>query len=109
MPLLGPGGAKHTLVHQPRYVADDLQTLKFAALQGAGMCFLPDYMCRRELEQGRLVHVMSGWAPPRGIFHAVYPSRRGMAPAVRRFLDFLSEHTSSEGMPVLPPGCPSID
>lgn len=107
--LLGPGGAKHTLMHQPRYVADDLLTLKFAALQGTGMCFLPDYMCRREVEQGRLVHVLPGWAPPRGIFHAVYPSRRGMVPAVRRFLDFLGEHTNGEGMPMLPAGCPSID
>lgn len=107
--LQGPGGAVHNLVHQPRYVADDLLTLKFAALQGTGMCFLPDYMCRRELEQGRLVHVLPGWAPQRGIFHAVYPSRRGMVPAVRRFLDFLDEHTSNEGMPKLPPGCPSID
>jgi DNA-binding transcriptional LysR family regulator len=107
--LQGAGGAMHTLVHQPRYVADDLLTLKFAALQGTGMCFLPDYMCRRELEQGRLVHVLPGWAPPRGIFHAVYPSRRGMVPAVRRFLDFLDEHTNNEGMPKLPPGCPSIE
>ncbi|WP_296509102.1 LysR family transcriptional regulator [Rhodoferax sp.] len=107
--LHGPGGAVHTLVHEPRYVADDLLTLKFAALQGTGMCFLPDYMCRRELEQGRLVHVLPGWAPPRGIFHAVYPSRRGMVPAVRRFLDFLADHTSNEGMPRLPPGCPQLD
>ncbi|WNO06351.1 LysR family transcriptional regulator [Rhodoferax mekongensis] len=106
--LQGRAGATHTLVHQPRYVADDLLTLKFAALQGTGMCFLPDYMCQREIEQGRLVHVLPGWAPPRGIFHAVYPSRRGMVPAVRRFLDFLGEHTSNEGMPVLPEGCPSI-
>ncbi|WP_294767888.1 LysR family transcriptional regulator [uncultured Rhodoferax sp.] len=107
--LLGPNGAVHNLVHQPRYVADDLLTLKYAAMQGTGMCFMPDYMVRREVEQGRLVHVLAGWAPPRGIFHAVYPSRRGMVPAVRRFLDFLDEHTSNEGMPVLPPGCPSID
>lgn len=104
--LRGPDGAMHTLVHQPRYVADDLLTLKFAALQGTGMCFLPHYMCRRELEEGRLVHVLPGWAPPRGIFHAVYPTRRGMVPAVRRFLDFLAEHTSDEGMPRLPEGCP---
>lgn len=100
--LHGPGGAVHTLVHQPRYVADDLLTLKFAALQGTGMCFLPDYMCRREMEEGRLVHVLPGWAPPRGIFHAVYPSRRGMVPAVRRFLDYLGEYTNGEGSPVAP-------
>jgi DNA-binding transcriptional LysR family regulator len=107
--LVGPSGARHTLVHQPRYVADDLLTLKFAVLQGTGLCFLPGYMCRRELEDGRLVHVLPGWAPPRGIFHAVYPSRRGMVPAVRRFLDFLADHTDGEGMPNLPPGCPSLE
>lgn len=104
--LLGPGGASYTLEHQPRYVADDLLTLKYAALHGSGMCFMPDYMCRREIEDGRLVHVLPGWAPPRGIFHAVYPSRRGLAPAVRAFLDFLGEHARVEGMPLLPIGCP---
>ncbi len=107
--LLGPGGASYTLEHQPRYVADDLLTLKFAALHGTGMCFMPDYMCRREVDDGRLVHVLPGWAPPRGIFHAVYPSRRGLAPAVRAFLDFLAEHASVEGMPLLPQGCPGPD
>jgi len=97
--LTGPGGASYTLVHQPRFVADDLLTLKFAVLQGAGMSFLPDYMCREELDDGRLVLVLPGWAPAQGVFHAVYPSRRGMVPAVRRFLDFLGEHTNGEGRP----------
>lgn len=106
--LKGPNGELHTLVHQPRYVADDLLTLKFAALQGTGMCFLPDYMCHDEIENGRLEHVLPGWAPQRGIFHAVYPSRRGMVPAVRRFLDFLGDYTNGEGMPNLPPGCPAV-
>jgi DNA-binding transcriptional LysR family regulator len=91
--ILGPDGAEHSLVHQPRYVANDLLTLKFAVLQGTGMCFLPDYMCRHEMLDGRLVDVFPGWAPRPGMFHAVYPSRRGMVPAVRCFLDFLAEHT----------------
>jgi DNA-binding transcriptional LysR family regulator len=103
--LLGPGDASHTLVHQPRYVADDLLTLKFAVLCGTGMSLMPDYMCREELKDGRLVEVLPGWAPPHGVFHAVYPSRRGMVPAVRRFLDFLGEHTNGEGAPVAPYLC----
>jgi DNA-binding transcriptional LysR family regulator len=101
LPLLGPHGATYTLVHQPRFVADDLLTVKFAVLQGAGMGFLPGYMCQDELDDGRLVHVLAGWAPRPGVFHAVYPSRRGMVPAVRRFLDFLGEHTTGEGQPKL--------
>jgi DNA-binding transcriptional LysR family regulator len=96
---VGPGGASYTLAHQPRYVADDLLTLKLAILQGTGMSFLPNYMCHEELESGRLALVLPGWAPAQGVFHAVYPSRRGMVPAVRRFLDFLGEHINGEGCP----------
>ena len=100
--LLGPNGATYALTHQPRYVADDLLTLKFAVVCGSGMCVLPDYMCREEVQDGRLVLVLAGWAPPQGVFHAVYPSRRGMVPAVRRFLDFLAEYTNGEGLPRVP-------
>lgn len=100
--LLGPDGAAHSFQHQPRYVADDLLTLKFAVLDGVGICALPDYMCADELADGRLVQVMPGWAPRPGIFHAVFPSRRGLLPAVRRFLDFLGEAITREGLAQVP-------
>lgn len=90
--LLGPGGRGFELQHRPCYTANDLTTLKFAALAGTGMCILPDYMCTDEVAQGRLVEVLAGWAPPPGVVHAVFPSRRGLVPAVRRFLDFLGEN-----------------
>ena len=89
--LVGPEGREHRLQLQPRYVVDDLLTLKFAAMAGSGMCWLPDYMCQEELARGQLVQLMPDWAPPMGIVHAVFPSRRGLAPAVRHFLDFLGE------------------
>ena len=95
--LLGPDEQTHTLHHQPRYVADDLLTLKMAVVRGTGICALPDYMCRDELLDRRLVEVLPGWAPRPGIFHAVFPSRRGLVPAVRRFLDFLADHIVAEG------------
>jgi DNA-binding transcriptional LysR family regulator len=97
--LLGPDGQAHDHPHQPRYVADDLLTLKMAVVRGVGVSVLPDYMCREELLDRRLVEVLSGWAPRPGIFHAVFPSRRGLLPAVRRFLDFLGEHIVAEGQP----------
>lgn len=94
--LLGPEGAEFMHVHRPRYVADDLLTLKLAVLMGLGICVLPDYMCRDELRDGRLVALLPDWAPPAGVVHAVFPSRRGLVPAVRRFLDFLGEHLKGE-------------
>jgi DNA-binding transcriptional LysR family regulator len=89
--LVGPGGAHHAFEHHPRFVADDLLTLKFAVLAGVGMTYLPDYMCSDELAAGLMVPVLPGWTPQRGLMHAVFPSRRGLLPAVRRFLDFLEE------------------
>ena len=89
--LSGPLGAQQQVQHSPRYVADDLLTLKFAALAGTGICWLPDYMCHDEIRDRRLVRVLPDWAPTPGIVHAVFPSRRGLAPAVRHFLDFLGE------------------
>ena len=90
--LLGPGGAEYLFQHQPRFVADDLLTLKFAVLAGMGACVLPDYMCHDELDDGRLVPVLPGWQPQPAVVHAVFPSRRGLLPAVRTFLDFLGDN-----------------
>ena len=98
--LVGPGGATYTHVHRPRLVADDLFTLKYAAVGGVGICLLPDYMCREELLRGELATMLPGWAPQPGIFHAVFPSRRGLVPAVRRFLDFLGANIAEDGLPV---------
>jgi len=89
--LVGPDGTALTFQHRPRYVADDLLTLKLAVTGGIGACLLPDYMCSDELRAQALVPVLPGWAPRPGIVHAVFPSRRGLIPAVRRFLDFLGE------------------
>ncbi|KQP21740.1 LysR family transcriptional regulator [Pseudorhodoferax sp. Leaf267] len=87
--LYGPGGAEFIWQRQPRYVADDMETLLRATLLGVGAAMLPDYMCRDALAAGTLVPLVHGWAPPTGIVHAVFPSRRGLVPAVRAFLDHL--------------------
>jgi DNA-binding transcriptional LysR family regulator len=93
--LVGPGGAETEFVHRPVFTADDLLTLKFAVLQGTGMSVLPDYMCTDELRRGDLVHVLCDWSPRPSLVLAVFPSRRGMVPAVRRFLDFLGENVTA--------------
>ncbi len=102
--LSGPGGKAQQLECRPRYVASDLRTLKFAALRGVGICALPDYMCRDELRQRTLLPVLPGWSLPQGIFHAVFPSRRGLIPAVRVFPDFLCEAIMAEGWAASQPG-----
>lgn len=89
--LYGPEGSSLTVTHRPRYMASDLLTLREGVEQGIGVGILPDYMCCEALKAGRLVQVLPQWAPLPGIIHAVFASRRGMAPAVRHFLDYLGE------------------
>lgn len=68
-----------------------MSTLRIAAAAGVGIVQLPTMFITREMAEGRLVQVLEGWAPPREIVHAVFPSRRGMLPAVRGLIDFLAE------------------
>ncbi len=89
--LIGPGGVHQQVQHTPRYVADDLLTLKYAAVAGTGVCWMPYYMCQEEMRERKLVRVLPDCAPAPAIVHAVFPSRRGLSPAVRRFLDYLGE------------------
>ena len=90
--LLGPDGQLHVVQHTPRYLVDDLETLKFAVVQGTGAAMLPAYMCCAELRGGQLIEVLPGWSPAPGIAHAVFPARRALVPAVRQLIDFLVEH-----------------
>lgn len=94
--LVGPQGQLFVLQHQPRYVADDLQTLKLAVLAGTGMCVLPDMLVRAELQAQLLVPVLPSWDPMPGMVHAVFASRRGQVPAVRSFLDYMGSQLEGD-------------
>jgi DNA-binding transcriptional LysR family regulator len=58
-------------------------------LLGVGVAQLPTRMVQDDLATGTLVDVLPQWAPRTGIIHAVFPSRRGLLPAVRGLIDFL--------------------
>jgi DNA-binding transcriptional LysR family regulator len=84
------GGQTANVAHQPRLVTDDMAALRDAALAGVGVVKLPTMMVWQQVRAGQLVHVLPDWRPPAGIVHAVFPSRRGLLPAVRALLDFLA-------------------
>lgn len=108
-PSLGLGQPQHSfewcLTHEqgqtvtvpfiPRYVTTDMVALRAAALAGVGVVQLPHLMVSTELNEGRLVQVLPEWAPRREVIHVVFPSRRGMLPAVRALIEFLSEQYES--------------
>ena len=79
------------LSHSPRLSTDDLSTLRHAALQGIGAALVPHLLVANDLEGGALIRLLPSLKAHIGVVHAVFPSRRGMVPAVRALLDFLSE------------------
>lgn len=87
--LEGADGASVRVGHKPRLVTDDMAQLLQAAIAGVGVVRLPAMVVGDNVEAGRLVNVMPGWTPKGGIVHAVFPSRRGLLPSVRSFIDFL--------------------
>lgn len=89
--LQGPGGRTYVHEHNPRFIADDLHMLVCAAVRSSGVALLPEYVCRKELQSGKLVRLLPDWEPFPGIMHAVFPAGRTQVPAVRRLLDFLEE------------------
>lgn len=88
--LEGPNGATAQIPHKPRFITEDMVTLRLAALRGVGVVQMPTMVVRKDLSEGALVDVLPEWAPRTGIIHAVFPSRRGLLPSVRALLDFLS-------------------
>jgi DNA-binding transcriptional LysR family regulator len=89
--FLGMNGEPAELTHSPRLSTDDLFTLRHAALQGIGAVLVPRLLVANDLESGALIRLLPSLKAHAGIVHAVFPSRRGMIPAVRALLDFLSE------------------
>ncbi|MBA0398634.1 MULTISPECIES: LysR family transcriptional regulator [Stenotrophomonas maltophilia group] len=87
----GPGEVLASVHHRPRLVSDDMIALRTAAVAGVGLLMLPRMMITDELASGALVPVLQDWVPKHGIVHAVFPSRRGLLPAVRALIDYLAE------------------
>src|SRR5471032_1584433 len=75
--LVAQDGRQIDVSHTPRMVTDDMPTLRLAALAGLGVTELPRDQVQPEF--GSIVKLV----------HVVFPSRRGLVPAVRGLLDAL--------------------
>lgn len=87
---LTSGASVEEVMHKPRLVTDDMFALKSAALDGVGVALLPEMICAEELKAGLLRVVLPKWSTDPGEIQAVFPTRRGMLPAVRAFIDYLA-------------------
>ncbi len=77
--------------YKPRLITDDMAQLLHAALEGVGVVQLPTIVADDHIATGALVDVLPDWMPAAGIVQAVFPSRRGLLPSVRSFIDHLAQ------------------
>jgi DNA-binding transcriptional LysR family regulator len=89
----GAGGIKSTPI-KARLAANNGDVLAMAAIEGAGIALLPDFIVAEALADGRLVTLDLGVAPTGVAIHAVWPAGRLTPAKTRVFIDFLVERLS---------------
>ncbi|BCQ62244.1 transcriptional regulator, LysR family [Pseudomonas sp. NFPP10] len=89
--LLDQQGQACDLALEARLGIDDFIVRRACALAGQGCTVLPMLYCEEELASGQLVQMLPQWSLPGGWLQAVYPHRRGVMPAVRAWIEHLSE------------------
>ena len=82
-------GARRSVRFRPVLRSGSETLLHLAALEGAGLAFLPSCLADRDLASGRLVAVLPEQASLETPLYAVYPSRRHLSSKVRTFIDQL--------------------
>ncbi len=82
-------GVKARISFYPRLCSDDMVTLMTAAKDGLGIVALPEYVCRRDIEEGQLIHVLPEWTAGNATVILLTPTRKGTLPEIAAFSDFL--------------------
>jgi DNA-binding transcriptional LysR family regulator len=98
----GPEGEVSVPV-APRFSADNGTAVLRAAVAGAGIALLTDFVAYGDIEAGRLRAVMTAYTAVGQPITVVYPSRRNLSPRVRVVIDFLVEALMGGAHEVPPP------
>ncbi|MDC8015860.1 LysR family transcriptional regulator [Tahibacter soli] len=94
--LDGPHGTEEVRV-AGRFAANAARALAAGARAGLGIALVPTMLVERDLETGRLVHVMPEYRRTVGGVYAVYPSRRQLSPAIGALVDFVTARFVRDG------------
>jgi DNA-binding transcriptional LysR family regulator len=72
------------------------ETLRVAALRGAGISLAAGFLVHDDLEAGRLVRLLPEYRPLEFAMNAVYPHRHHLSAKVRLFIDLLVHHSAEQ-------------
>jgi DNA-binding transcriptional LysR family regulator len=100
--LLGPDGVTKSVEFSPILRTSDFNTLIAVASAGHGITFLPQEIVCPAMRDGRLRRIFPAWSSQDVTTYLVFPSRRGLSPAVRAFIDFVAENYNRYTFPECP-------
>ncbi|WP_077338171.1 LysR family transcriptional regulator [Pseudocolwellia agarivorans] len=72
---------------------NDIMLQRFATA-GLGISYIPDFMAQEQINKGELVQLLTEFMPQPLPISVVYPSRKHLSTAKRKFIDTLIEHLS---------------
>jgi DNA-binding transcriptional LysR family regulator len=75
------GGRELNVRVQGQVIVGDIQLARQAALDGAGLAYLPEDYVAPCTASRQLVRVLESWCPPFPGYHLYFPSRRQQSPA----------------------------
>lgn len=89
--LRDDGGDEHRVELTPRYIANEASAIRGAVDAGLGIGALPSAMCARDIRDGTLVRVCSGYTAGEITMTLLMPHRRGLLPSVRVVADVITK------------------
>jgi DNA-binding transcriptional LysR family regulator len=87
--FLGPAGEPVSVRVGGNLVTNSAEALRLLALSGRGLFLAPIFVAVDDLEAGRLVRLLEGYAPVEFAINAVYPHRQHLSAKVRTFIDLV--------------------
>lgn len=75
-----------------RFKTDTITSLHSAALAGLGIAALTRATVQQNLQNGQLVHILPNYNAGQRHYCALYPHARHLAPKVRVFVEFMTQH-----------------
>jgi DNA-binding transcriptional LysR family regulator len=88
--LDGPDGSTYEFGRPAHFASNNIGAIRDAALAGAGVALLTDFMVAEDIAAGRLVRVLPTCHNRVIEIHAVYAARQNLPPRLGLFLDHLA-------------------
>ncbi|MGF1759135.1 LysR family transcriptional regulator [Photobacterium sagamiensis] len=89
-------GIHEAILAQGNFRIDNASAILDAACSGFGVAYLATFLLTNEIETGQLIKLLPEWNTDLELpIYVVYPRRKHLAPKVRSFIEFMSEHMST--------------